>query len=71
MRTAACAVDDADTSDHLWTVAPAGPAGSDRRRRPGTGEQVRGTVVFDLTRQRATLVLSDDLRSVTAIAIAG
>jgi len=35
------------------------------------GEQVRGTVVFDLTRQRATLVLSDDLRSVTAIAIAG
>ena len=43
----------------------------DRRRRPGTGEQVRGTVVVDLTRQRVTLVLSDDLPSVTAIAIPG
>ena len=62
-----------DGEGTLFDIAPAGPSDAELEiRRIGPGERLRGTIVFDLPRGEATLMMSDaSERPVTALRIAG
>jgi len=57
-----------DADGQLVEVSPAGRGGLGTGTLH-TGERVTGAVLFDLPRGSATLVLADELRSVTAVPV--
>jgi hypothetical protein len=58
-----------DADGNVVEPSPVGGPGSIDDGTLGPGEQVRGNVVFDVSRQVVTLVLSDTAGSVTALRI--